>query len=302
MLAVWLISAISAPSLLASAEVVSVRCGSGVLLRASDPAPKQGAVRIVEVRSDAPLAAVEGRFGSQTLYFWHDDESRVFQALLGVDLYTRPSAASVSVRAVPIAPADSAVDCRLDLRVVDGAFPVQKLRVAPEFVELSSADAARSRREQNELNRIFETASTERLWRGGFESPVPGHGASGSFGKRRVFNDRPRSPHSGEDFSAPAGTPVRAPARGRVVLAKGLFFLGNTVVIDHGFALYTYFGHLSEVDVAPGTLVEPGNIVGKVGATGRVTGAHLDWRMNLFDARIDPQLLVGAMPEKQATQ
>jgi murein DD-endopeptidase MepM/ murein hydrolase activator NlpD len=132
----------------------------------------------------------------------------------------------------------------------------------------------------------------ERLWQRGFETPLPGYEASGSFGKRRIFNEKPRSPHSGEDISAPAGTPVRAPARGRVVLAKALFFLGNTVVLDHGFGLFSFYGHLSSIGVEPGTIVEGGEVLGKVGATGRVTGAHLHWGVRLGDARVNPMDLL----------
>jgi murein DD-endopeptidase MepM/ murein hydrolase activator NlpD len=159
-------------------------------------------------------------------------------------------------------------------------------------VELSPEDRARSRREAAELGRIFSTTTPERLWQRGFRAPVDGHGPSGSFGKRRVFNDQPRSPHSGEDFSAPAGTPVLATARGKVVLAKDLFFLGTTVILDHGFGLYSFYGHLSSLGVESGILVESGAVLGKVGATGRVTGAHLHWGVRLGDARVNPMDLV----------
>jgi murein DD-endopeptidase MepM/ murein hydrolase activator NlpD len=271
-------------------KVVSVRCGETVLLRVSEPAPKQGSLGIVEVRSEAPLASVEGFFAGEELLFWHDAEARVFQAFLGVDLYESPGASSLRARAVP--ETGPAVDCLLELRIADGAFPVQRLDVAPGYVELSRQDRARSQREQAELDRLFSSATSERLWQGGFNAPVKGYEASGSFGKRRVFNGQPRSPHSGEDFSAPAGTAVLAPSRGRVVLAKDLFFLGSTVMLDHGFGLYSFYGHLSSIGVKVGTLVESGAVLGKVGATGRVTGAHLHWGVRLGEARVNPLDLV----------
>jgi murein DD-endopeptidase MepM/ murein hydrolase activator NlpD len=270
--------------------VASVHCSETVSLRVSDPAPKQGSIGIVEVRSESPLASVDGFLAGDPLLFWHDADARVFQALLGVDLYETPGTATLRARAVP--ESGPPADCLLELSIVDGAFPVQRLAVAPGYVELSPEDSARSQREAAELSRIFSTTTPERLWQRGFRAPVDGHGPSGSFGKRRVFNNQPRSPHSGEDFSAPAGAPVLATARGRVVLAKELFFLGTTVVLDHGFGLYSFYGHLSSIGVEPGALVESGAVLGKVGATGRVTGAHLHWGARLGDARVNPMDLV----------
>ncbi|MGH9390532.1 MAG: M23 family metallopeptidase, partial [Vicinamibacteria bacterium] len=236
--------------------------------------------------SETPLVSVDGFFAGEELLFWHDDDARVFQALLGVDLYESPGVSSLRARVVP--EAGTTVDCLSELRIAEGAFSIQRLDVAPEYVELSARDRARSQRETAELGRVFSSSTPERLWQRGFRAPVSGYEPSGSFGKRRVFNDQPRSPHSGEDFSAPAGAPVLATARGRVVLAKELFFLGTTVILDHGFGLYSFYGHLSSIGVEVGTLVESGVVLGKVGATGRVTGAHLHWGVRLGDARVNP--------------
>jgi Peptidase family M23 len=265
-------------------------CGETVRVRVSNPEPKQGSLGIVEVKSDRPLSSVGGFVAGDELHFWHDDDARVFQALLGVDLLKSPGAATLRVQVVP--QAGSSAECTVELRITDGGFPVQSLEVEPKYVDPSPEDAARSQREAAELRRIFSSMTKERLWQRGFEPPVPGHEPSGSFGKRRVFNGKPRSPHSGEDFGAPAGTPVRAPARARVALAKSLFFLGDTVILDHGFGLYSFYGHLSAIDVEPGALVETGTVLGKVGATGRVTGAHLHWGVRLGDARVNPMDLL----------
>jgi len=271
-------------------KVATVPCGEKVVLRVSDAAPRQGRIAVVEVRSEIRLDSVDGFFAGEELHFWNDTQAGVFQALVGVDLYESPGAAALRARVVPDSGPE--MDCRLELRITDGAFPVQRLDVAPRYVDPSPEDAARAQKETAELRKIFSSASTERLWQGEFRAPVPGYEPSGSFGKRRVFNGQPRSPHSGEDFSAPEGTPVRAPARGRVVLAKNLFFLGNTVVLDHGLGLFTFYGHLSSLGAAPGALVESGAVLGKVGATGRVTGAHLHWGVRLGDARVNPMDLL----------
>ena len=138
----------------------------------------------------------------------------------------------------------------------------------------------------------------ERLWSGGFLRPVPGDSTS-SFGRRSVFNGQPRSPHSGTDFRGAEGTRITAPNAGIVVLAADLYFSGNVVIIDHGWGLYSYFAHLSSIAVEDGIRVEQGDVVGDVGATGRVTGPHLHWTVRLNDARVDPLSLMQLFPQTQ---
>jgi murein DD-endopeptidase MepM/ murein hydrolase activator NlpD len=124
--------------------------------------------------------------------------------------------------------------------------------------------------------------------------PVPGVPGS-NFGSRSIFNGEERAPHAGVDFRGATGTPVRAPAGGRVVLAEDLFFTGQTVVIDHGLGLYSLLAHLSRLDVAPGQAVAQGDTVGLLGATGRVTGPHLHWTVRLNGARVDPLRVVALL-------
>ena len=120
-----------------------------------------------------------------------------------------------------------------------------------------------------------------------FVAPVAEQ-ATSSFGARSVFNGQARTPHSGADFPSPAGTPIHAPNSGRVVLAHELYFTGNTIVIDHGLGLFSLLAYLSSFAVHEGDQVEAGQIVGAVGATGRVTGPHLHWAVRANDARVDP--------------
>ena len=117
--------------------------------------------------------------------------------------------------------------------------------------------------------------------------PVPGD-ANSSFGSRSVFNGEPRSPHGGTDFLSPSGTPIKSPNAGRVVCARDLYFTGNTVIIDHGLGMFSMLAHLSRLDVKEGDTVIPSQIVGLVGATGRVTGPHLHWALSVNGARVDP--------------
>ncbi len=125
-----------------------------------------------------------------------------------------------------------------------------------------------------------------------FDKPVEGP-LSSPFGLKRFFNGEPRAPHSGLDFAVPTGTPVKAPADGKVILTGNYFFNGNTVFLDHGQGLISMYCHLSVIDVAEGDSLARGEVLGKVGATGRVTGAHLHWNVSLNDARIDPAILIG---------
>jgi len=121
---------------------------------------------------------------------------------------------------------------------------------------------------------------------------------SGVYGSQRVLNGEPRRPHFGIDIAKPTGTPVKAPASGIVTMAHpDMFFSGGTLILDHGHGLSSSFLHLSEILVKVGDRVEQGDIIAKIGATGRVTGAHLDWRMNLGKKRVDPELLVPPMPK-----
>jgi murein DD-endopeptidase MepM/ murein hydrolase activator NlpD len=132
----------------------------------------------------------------------------------------------------------------------------------------------------------------ERLWDGPFRVPLDGVTTGKNFGRRRILNGEPRSPHTGVDFPAVKGTPVHATQAGRVALAQELYFSGNTVVLDHGLGIYTFYGHLDSIAVQEGETVKAGELLGEVGATGRVTGPHLHWGLTVERARVNPLELV----------
>jgi murein DD-endopeptidase MepM/ murein hydrolase activator NlpD len=119
--------------------------------------------------------------------------------------------------------------------------------------------------------------------------------ANSRFGTRSIFNGKPRNAHGGADFLSPAGTPIHAPNAGRVVIARDLYFSGNTVVIDHGLGLFSMLAHLSAIDVREGQMVGADQILGRVGATGRVTGPHLHWAVRANGARVDPLSLLALL-------
>ncbi|MBV6287236.1 M23 family metallopeptidase [Pseudomonas aegrilactucae] len=125
------------------------------------------------------------------------------------------------------------------------------------------------------------------------DKPVNGP-LSSKFGVRRFFNGEERNPHAGLDFAVPAGTPIKTPANGKVILIGNYFFNGNTVFVDHGQGFISMFCHLSKIDVKPGQQLSRGAIVGRVGSTGRATGPHMHWNVSLNDARVDPAIFIGA--------
>jgi murein DD-endopeptidase MepM/ murein hydrolase activator NlpD len=153
---------------------------------------------------------------------------------------------------------------------------------------------ARIAEESKILAGLFRTPSDVRLWRDGAVRPVEGVAVSG-FGVRSVLNGEPRGAHTGLDLAAGTGTPVHAPTPGVVVAARAFYFSGNTVILDHGQGLYSTMAHLSVIDVRAGEKVAQGTLLGKVGATGRVTGPHLHWAVRLHGARVDPLSLLEAL-------
>ena len=173
------------------------------------------------------------------------------------------------------------------LTVVAKRFPTRVLTVDPDFVTPPAESEARIVSEAAELERLWTQVSDTRLWTEPFVAPVRA-ASNSAFGSRSVFNGVARNPHSGADFPSPTGTPVSTPNAGRVVLARDLYFSGNTVIIDHGLGLFSLLAHLSTIEVRTGDVLGSRARVGRVGATGRVTGPHLHWAVRLHQARVDP--------------
>jgi len=209
---------------------------------------------------------------------------RVWRALVGIDLDVRPGTYPITVAAGP-------VHDTYDLVVEPRAFRTRRLTVNEAFVTPPASEQTRIAAEAALLAHVWQSPAGERLWTGEFVRPVPG-AANSAFGTRSVFNGRPRNAHGGADFLSPGGTPIQAPNAGRIAVARALYFSGNTVVIDHGLGLFSMLAHLSNIDVHEGDLVTAGEVIGQVGATGRVTGPHLHWAVRANGARIDPLSLL----------
>jgi murein DD-endopeptidase MepM/ murein hydrolase activator NlpD len=206
-------------------------------------------------------------------------------AVLGIPLSAKPGGGAILVRRAGRA------DMQVTYTIEAKQYAEQQLKVPQRTVDLSKEDLSRYERERLHQNEVIATFSDHWLSALRMRPPTPGVRSS-SFGLRRVFNGQPRSPHSGMDIAAAAGTPVVAPAAGRVIDTGDYFFNGNTVWIDHGAGLLTMLCHLSAIDVKPGDEVAQGQRVGAVGATGRVTGAHLHWSLSLNRTMVDPELFV----------
>nr|WP_041355660.1 M23 family metallopeptidase [Nitrosococcus halophilus] len=204
---------------------------------------------------------------------------------------------------------DAKPEATLKLVFPDGAHEVRELEIAqrqyqiqrieglpPRKVTPRTEDLVRIRKEAALVRKARKRDDPRTDFLSGFIWPVQG-AISGVYGSQRILNGQPRRPHYGIDIAAPTGTPVRAPSDGFVTLVHpDMFFSGGTLILDHGHGLSSAFLHLRRILVKEGERVTQGEIIAEVGATGRVTGAHLDWRINLFQTRLDPQLLVAPMP------
>ena len=184
------------------------------------------------------------------------------------------------------------------IEVRERRYPTQRIDGLDERkVTPRAEDLERIREESRQVALARERDDPRTDFLGGFAWPV--HGVvTGVYGSQRILNGQRRRPHFGVDLACRAGAPVKAPAAGVVTLVHdGMFFSGATLIVDHGHGLSSAFLHLRKILVETGERVERGQVIAEVGASGRVTGAHLDWRVNWFETRLDPALLAGEMPE-----
>jgi murein DD-endopeptidase MepM/ murein hydrolase activator NlpD len=242
-------------------------------------------IRIPGASDRAPTAAFDGK---PVMVVRKND---AWIAIVGIALSVEPGEYHLDV-------AGSAAAARpLPFQIVAKHYTVQELKVPPNQVNLSADDEARVARETAKVRAALDTFTTQVPPTLRLEQPIPGRRSS-SFGLRRVFNGESRNPHSGMDIAAPTGTPVKAPLAGRVIDVGNYFFNGNDVIVDHGMGLLTMYCHLSKIRVEVGQELKRGDILGDVGATGRVTGPHLHWGVSLNGSMVDPALFL-APPQKK---
>jgi murein DD-endopeptidase MepM/ murein hydrolase activator NlpD len=256
---------------------------------------RQGEVLFVTVKPETQVTSVKGDLDGTPLYFY-EREGGGFAGIVGVDLAASPGQRYLKVQIMDLE--GRSFERVFQVQVQKVEFEVQRLTLPEEMVTLTGEALQRVLEDNRKLKGIFNQVRPERLWRHSFVTPVEGPITS-AFGLRRIINDEPRSPHSGVDIGAPEGTEVGACNDGIVVFAQELYLCGKTIIIDHGFGLYSMYFHLSETRVKEGDTVHVGDVIGLVGATGRVTGPHLHWGVNLLGAKVDPFSLVRAVPPEE---
>lgn len=252
-----------------------------------------GEIVIVTISSPVPIPAPTVRAFDQQLPALAVND-RTWRVLVGIDI-------DVATGQHPVTIVSGADRLTHTLTVVPKQFPTRRLTVDDAFVNPPESVQQRIKEESALVQAIWKSSAPDVLWKGPFVRPVP-QSANSAFGTRSVFNGQRRGAHGGADFPSPAGTPVMAPNAGRVVLVRNLYFSGNTVIIDHGLGLFSYFAHLSEMTVVEGESVATGATVGKVGATGRVTGPHLHWTVRVGGARVDPVALLALLGDSPGTK
>ena len=251
---------------------------------------KQGEVLLVTVPIQERPDRVTGEFLQRTLTFF-PYQNNTYAGLLGLDMQDQPGQYALTIH---VAYPQRTERRHVSVLVRKEAYPEQRLTLPKAMVDLDQKTLVRVEAESQALHQAFESVVPRPLWKGRFLEPVRGQ-VSGRFGSRRIINGQPRSPHSGEDVAAPEGTPVAAMNHGIVRLTINHFFTGKGVIVDHGLGLFSMYFHLSSVDVEQNQTVQKGQMIGRVGSTGRATGPHLHWGVRLNGARVDPYSLL-ALP------
>lgn len=256
--------------------------------------PRQGTLFRIVVDGVTDPRSVSGSLASEPLHFAAAGDGRVF-AFAPVPIDSTGSVTTTIVVADDVG--TDTIQARIP--IAPGGYPSEKLTVAPRFS--GRPDTALQRRMEEESRRAAAVSraahDTPRLWSGSFARPRPGRITSG-FGRARVFNGSVQSRHMGLDFAGTVGAPVRAVNRGVVRIVDDFYLGGNVVYIDHGAGLVTAYLHLSETLVAVGDTVQRGELIGRVGATGRVTGPHLHLIVRYGRYSLDPQTLLQAVRQQ----
>ncbi|MGV8916319.1 MAG: peptidoglycan DD-metalloendopeptidase family protein [Pseudomonas sp.] len=246
--------------------------------------PVPGGVAVVDLgpAAQAPQASYHGK----PVLVVREQDAR-WLAIVGVPLTVKPGSQQI------IAKTTSGTRT-LPFVVGNKAYPQQHITLKNQRqVNPNPDDLKRINIELADQTRAYRTFTQVTPSNLLLDKPVNGP-LSSKFGVRRFFNGEERNPHAGLDFAVPAGTPIKTPAAGKVILIGNYFFNGNTVFVDHGQGFISMFCHMSKIDVKVGQSVARGDVVGRVGSTGRATGPHMHWNVSLNDARVDPAIFIGA--------
>ena len=251
----------------------------------------QGEAVLLSVASDIPLDRVTATVFGKEFQLFPSGNDRLWKGIIAIDLACKPGTYNVQVKGWKGNSGPPAAVATYNLKVTGKDFAERRLKVDRKYVSPPQEEMDRINREAAVTKELFTLDTPEKYWVGDFIKPVPG-GITSPFGRKNFVNGQPRSPHSGIDLRGAVGTPVKNPSAGKVVLTEELYFAGNTVMIDHGFGMISYFCHLSAIKVKAGDMVKQGEVIGLVGSTGRVTGPHLHWTVKILEQRIDPMSIL----------
>jgi murein DD-endopeptidase MepM/ murein hydrolase activator NlpD len=246
--------------------------------------PVPGGVAVVDLGAGngTPTASYQGN----PVLVVHEQGQR-WLAIVGVPLSSKAGSQSLIAK-------DASGSRTLSFTVGSKRYAEQRITLKNQRqVNPNPADLKRIEKELAEQTRAYQRFSPGTPSNLLLDKPVNGP-LSSRFGVRRFFNGEERNPHAGLDFAVAAGTPIKTPAAGKVVLIGNYFFNGNTVFVDHGQGFISMFCHMSKIDVKLGQQLARGGVVGKVGSTGRATGPHMHWNISLNDVRVDPAIFIGA--------
>ncbi|UCC38468.1 MAG: M23 family metallopeptidase [Candidatus Aminicenantes bacterium] len=258
---------------------------SGITVELAYRAFQPGEAIIVTIEEGTNIVDAQVRFLGRRYDMGKDEASSKLYTFVGLDLNIKSGSYLMEIVLTNILGQRERL--HKDISVLARKFRVKKLWVREEFVTPPRKALNRIRRDAEIIRIIYGMITPRWLGEGSFILPCSGE-VHPNFGERRIFNNKPRSPHSGVDISAPLGTLVMASNSGKVVFAGDLYYAGKTVIIEHGLGVFTFYCHFSKIKANRGDFVKKGDIIGEVGATGRVTGAHLHWSIKIFESRVDP--------------
>jgi len=262
---------------------------AGILFSLSQEEVANGQTILFEINTKetrSPISKITLLFQDKKYPFYqHPNKTKYdFYALVPISYHTSPQKTNAQIRYLE---KNKNKNIILPINIIDGAYKSETLRVAPSRAIKAKMDIKRIKKESIKAKKIYHTNTQKSYVTESYSYPLESKITS-QFGTKRVFNGILKSFHSGTDYRAKTGTPITAVNRGRVVLAKKRYFAGRSIILDHGQGIYSGYYHLSALKVKVGDIVEKGDTIGLVGATGRVTGPHLHFTIHVNGAVVDP--------------
>ena len=271
------------------AKETALKISDGCLGRVSGSSVENGGVLSVRVNCESDKPPKIEFMGQEIVLFPRDQSPGHFAALIAIPYIQGP------IKEMLVFRDDNRKSlAEHSIEIVKGTYRSEKLKVDPSKVTLSDSDKQRADRESAEIDLIYRNINRELLWKQGFSFPMNSQQTS-PYGVRRIFNKSLASHHSGLDFRAAKGSKVLAANKGRVVLGRDLFFAGQCVIVDHGYGVYTSYGHLSEIVVKTGEFVDKGSVLALSGNSGRSSGPHLHFGFRINNVSVNPSKAINVI-------